>query len=222
MRAFVVSASSMKKIASFLAAVLLCSQAAAADGEISELKESGDWFSVKVCFEDGCVFRAGTEASSWPDRMLAVDFAEDGSISVTILTDELTEENLRTWGGTSHDRVSADFRVDRKRVITTDIERELDREDGTIYETLDPEVFSTEFVGELRTGRALRIRYHLSEGAATTRFSLKGASSAIDRAAGMAGRARANADDRFFDDAPSKPSKPSKGSSEADDGAFFL
>lgn len=205
----------MEKLAAALLAVLLCSQVGAADdARVTRFKISGDWSSAKVCSGEFCLYRAFTDASNWPDRALFVDFNESGRVFVTVHNARITDANLRTWRGTSKDRVNAEFRVDRNRIIRSTVNREIDRAERIIYESLDPAVFSMDFVNQLRTGQTLRIRYHFSEEPLTTRFSLKGAAAAIDRAVAMA---RENADDGYFSEKPSgRSARPSN------DSEFFL
>lgn len=209
-------------------AALLCSlqllfaappASAAASGEVTRVEASGDWISAQVCFLSGCIWRAATPSSRDDTLWLIVTF-RDGRLSQTgINSNDLTMENLRTWD-TDSDRVTMDFRIDTNPVTSADIERKLDRDDRSLYADLPEAQFGEGFLGELRRGTTLRVRYRLGDSKPVIRFSLKGAQKAIDRARRLSapkrtGGRRGSSDDRYFEDSPGTARPRS-------DGEFFL
>ena len=93
---------------------LVAFSAVAATGESSNFKMHGDWGSGKVCFLDGCAWRALTTGGAESLGLwFFVTYYQNGSFDVTMQQKDVSLDNVRTWNNSNKDYMRSKVRIDK-------------------------------------------------------------------------------------------------------------
>lgn len=185
----------MKRSLILFLSLFACAPAYCELGETSNSVRSGDWYSMKLCGFEGCLWRALTINRS---TTLVVDFYSNGNHSISLITD-VPASAVSSWDEGSTDTMPARVRIDYTPIIETVFSRNFQRQDMLIFANFNPKQFGKQFVNALKRGLKLRIQQLADRGTITTSYSLRGAARAITRAQNNAwGTAPERRDEDFF------------------------